>query len=265
MVLLVAPGPGASASGEIFREALGQKAWYGKDGELLRVDLDEDRDGRFEGRERYENGRRLERDEDRDGDGVWERRFRWDRDGTATLTEDAGRGPVRRSRYAADGTLLAAEEDAERDGTFESVWEYRGGQLQTARRPDGVWRYDAGGLRRAELDENADGRPERVEYYGSEARLERVEELTPAGAVTCVWYYGPDGTAERAEEDRDGDGRRESVRRFLPGGRVDRTVDRDGDGRPEIREVLSGDGVLVLREEDLDGDGRFDLRTGREE
>lgn len=257
--------PSALRAQEVLREAPGQRAWYGADGNLLRAELDEDRDGRFEVRERYETGRRAEREEDRDGDGVWERRFRWQQDGTAVLTEDAGRGPVRRSRYGEAGALERAEEDTDRDGAFEAVWEYSGGRLEQVRRPGGVWTYEGGALRRAELDEDRDGRPDRVEHYGPEELLARVEERSPAGVVTCVWTFGPDGAAQQVEEDLDGDGRRECVRTFLPGGRVERTVDRDGDGRPELREVFAADGALVLREEDMDGDGRFDVRTGRGE
>lgn len=250
-------------AGEWVQESPGQKAYYDSRGQLERVELDADGDGRFEAEEHYRNQRRSERREDLDGDGQWERHYVWDKDGTAVLTELGRKGKLQQTFYAADGVVTRLEKDGDGDGKTESVWEYSAGQLQRITKPRGVWHYKNGKPSRAELDENRDGRTERIEYYRGAGSLAKVEELSATGKVKCTWSYGPDGKPLRAEEDTDGDGRSDRRRRFHGNGTLEQTVDADHNGTPEIRELFSASGRLLSREEDLDGDGVFDLRTGR--
>lgn len=259
--LLLAPG--FSLSAEWVQESPGQKAYYNGQGQLERLEIDADKDGRFEAEERYIQLRRVERREDLDGDGHWEREYRWHKDGSAELTEQGRKGKLQKTFYGVGGVVERIEKDSDRDGTFESSWEYNAGELQRVTKPRGVWHYDNGKLRRAELDEDRNGRVEKIEYYQGENQLAKVEELAANGKVRSVWHYGANGKPQRAEEDTDGDGCFDRQRRYHADGTMEQTIDSDENGVPEIRELFSASGNLISREEDLDGDGVVDLRTGK--
>lgn len=260
--LLVAPG--FSFSSEWVQESPGQKAYYNGQGQLERLEIDADKDGRFEAEERYRKQRRVERREDVDGDGHWERKYRWHKDGSAELIEQGRKGTLQKTIYGADGAVDRIEKDSNRDGTFESSWEYNAGVLQRVTKPRGVWHYNKKGeLRRAELDEDRNGRTERIEHYQGKNCLVKVEELTTSGKVRSTWHYDANGKPQRAEEDTDGDGRPDCLRQYHADGTLEQTIDADENGVPEIRELFNGAGNLISREEDLDGDGVYDLRTGK--
>ena len=246
---------------EWMRESPGQKAYYDTDGNLKRVLLDADGDGRFEAEEHYA-GRRLSRREDRDGDGFHERRYAWQQDGSTRLVEDRGKGPIQTTWYDPKGVIVKVVKDKDRDGRPETTWHYAKGALCRVEKKRGTWFYQDGNLARAELDTNGDSRIDRREYY-RQGRLERVEELERSGIVRYRWLFDEVGKPIRSEEDADGDGRMERLRVYHKDGSVVQTVDADHNGKPEIREGYSADGRMVSREEDLDGDGLFDLRTGR--
>lgn len=261
-LLLLASG--VSSAAEWVQESPGQKAYYDSRGQLERLEIDADRDGRFEAEERYSNQCRVERREDVDGDGQWERAYRWNKDGSAELTEQGRKGKLQKTFYSAGGAVTRIEKDSDQDGKFESRWEYKAGVLQQVTKPRGVWYYnEKGKLRRAELDEDRNGRIERIEYYQGVNRLVKVEELAANGQVRSTWHYDANGKPQRAEEDTDGDGRLDCQRRYHANGTMEQTIDADENGVPEIRELFSMDGKLISREEDLDGDGVFDLRTGK--
>lgn len=256
--------PGVSSASEWVQESPGQKAYYDSRGQLERLEIDADRDGRFEAEERYRNQLRVERREDLNGDGQWEREYAWHKDGSAELIEQGRKGKLQKTFYRADGSVTRIEKDSDRDGKYESSWEYSAGVLQQVTKPRGVWHYNAKGkLRRAELDEDRNGRIERIEYYQGVNRLAKVEELAANGKVRSIWHYDANGKPQRAEEDTDGDGRLDCQRRYHANGTMEQTIDSDENGLPEIRELFSMDGKLIRREEDLDGDGAFDLRTGK--
>lgn len=254
-------GAGCALAEEWVQESPGQKAYYNRDGKLVRVLLDTDNDKRFETEERYA-GRRLSRKEDRDGDGIWERHFTWAKDGSARLVEDRGRGAIQTTWFDARGATLKVEKDKDRDGRAETTWHYEEGRLSKVVKSRGTWLYRNGQMAEALLDTNRDGRVDRKEYY-RQGCLSRAEELRRSGKVRCLWTFDNAGKPLRAEEDIDGDGRREVTRVYDKDGSVSLTIDADGNGTPEIRESYSAKGRMVSREEDLDGDGVFDLRTGR--
>lgn len=258
VMLLVA---GWSAAADWVQESPGQKAYYNADGNLVRVLLDTDGDKRFETEERYD-GRRLSRREDRDGDGVWERQFSWQKDGSAILVEDRGKGARQTTWFDARGTMIKVEKDKDRDGRPEITWYYERGVLQKVVKSRGTWFYKDGQMVHADIDTDRDGRIDRKEYY-RQGHLDRAEELSPSGKVRCAWTFDTSGRPLRAEEDANGDGRREITRIYGKDGSMNMTVDADGNGTPELRENYSAKGRMVSREEDLDGDGVFDLRTGR--
>lgn len=261
-ILLLAPG--ISLSAEWVQESPGQKAYYNSRGQLERLEIDADKDGRFEAEERYRNQRRVERREDRDGDGQWEREYHWHKDGSAELTEQGRKGKLQKTFYGVNGAVERIEKDSDRDGTFESTWEYNAGVLHRVTKPRGIWHYNKKGkLRRAELDEDRNGRTEKIEYYKGNNCLTKVEELAANGKVRCTWHYDDNGKPKRAEEDTDGDGRLDCQRHYHANGTMEQTIDADENGVPEIRELFNDAGNLISREEDLDGDGVFDLRTGK--
>jgi antitoxin component YwqK of YwqJK toxin-antitoxin module len=264
VVSLLLVTSGVSLAAEWVQESPGQKAYYDSRGQLERLEIDADGDGRFEAQERYRDQRRVERREDSDGDGQWEREYRWHPDGSAELTEQGRKGKLQKTFYSVGGAVARIEKDGDRDGKFESTWEYDAGVLQRVTKPRGVWHYTKEGmLRRAELDEDRNGRIERIEYYQGENRLAKVEELAANGKVCSTWHYDVNGQPQRAEEDTDHDGRLDCLRQYHANGTMEQTIDSDENGVPEIRELFSASGTLISREEDLDGDGVFDLRTGK--
>ncbi|MCD4688907.1 MAG: hypothetical protein K8R55_06200 [Desulfuromonadaceae bacterium] len=264
IISLLLFAPGVSSAAEWVQETPGQRAYYDSRGQLERLEIDADRDGCFETEEHYRKQRRVQRREDLDGDGQWEREYRWHKDGSAELTEQGRKGKLQKTFYGVDGAVTRIEKDSDRDGTFESKWEYNAGVLQRVTKPRGMWHYNKKGkLRRAELDEDRNGRTERVEYYQGVNRLAKVEELAANGKVRSTWYYDSNGKPQRAEEDTDGDGRLDCQRRYHANGTMEQTTDADENGVPEIRELFNASGTLISREEDLDGDGVYDLRTGK--
>ncbi len=264
IISLLLFAPGVSSAAEWVQETPGQRAYYDSGGQLERLEIDADRDGRFEAEERYRQQRRVERREDLDGDGQWEREYLWHKDGSAELTEQGRKGKLQKTFYGVGGAVTRIEKDSDRDGKFESKWEYNAGVLQRVTKPRGMWHYNKKGkLRRAELDEDRNGRTERVEYYQGVNRLAKVEELAANGKVRSTWYYDANGKPQRAEEDTDGDGRLDCQRRYHANGTMEQTTDADENGVPEIRELFNDSGTLISREEDLDGDGVYDLRTGK--
>lgn len=254
---------GSLAAAEWVQESPGQKAYYDAGGQLERLEIDADRDGRFEIEERYVDRRRVKRREDLDGDGIWERQFTWEQDGSALLREDGRKGKIQVTHYEPGGAISRIEKDTDRDGRPDGIWEYSGGKLQRVSKPRGTWHYRDGRLIRAELLDKRNGRIERIEYYGTDSRIEKAEELTPAGKVRSRWFYSRQGRPLRVEEDLTGDGKMDSRREFRENGTVERLIDADQNGVTEIRELYAADGRFLSREEDLDGDGVFDLRTGR--
>lgn len=263
-VSLLLAASGVLFAAEWVQESLGQKAYYDSRGQLERLELDADRDGRFEAEERYRNQRRVERHEDLDGDGQWEREYRWHKDGSVELTEQGRKGKLQKTFYGVDGAVARIEKDSDQDGKFESSWEYNAGVLQRVTKPRGVWHYNGKGkLRRAELDEDRNGRIDRIEYYQGVNRLAKVEELAANGKVRSTWHYDANGKPQRAEEDTDGDGQLDCQRRYHANGTMEQITDIDENGVPGVREMFGETGNLISREEDLDGDGVFDLRTGK--
>jgi hypothetical protein len=156
ILLLLTAGPAAAA--EWVQESPGQKAYYDADGRLERVEIDADRDGRFEIEERYADSWRVERREDLDGDGTWERRFTWEKDGSAVLREEGRKGKIQTTWYEPGGAIRRIEKDSDRDGKPDAVWEYRQGKLHKVSRPRGTWYYKDGRLSRAELSDKRSGR-----------------------------------------------------------------------------------------------------------
>ncbi|MEZ4598329.1 MAG: hypothetical protein R2940_00875 [Syntrophotaleaceae bacterium] len=263
-VALLFAGVASTAAADWVQESPGQKAYYGADGLLQRVEIDADRDGRFEIEEKYADKRRVKRREDLNGDGHWERQITWEKDGSAVLRESKkGQAGVQQTWYEPGGAVRRIEKDADGNGSPEGVWEYAGGKLSRVKKPEGIWHYREGRLSRAELDPDGNGRMDRIEYYDQSGRIDKTEQLGPDGKAKARWYFDEKGQPERTEDDLDGQGRPKSRREFAKNGSFMRLIDADRNGVVEIREHFAADGSLISREEDLDGDGSFDLRLGK--
>jgi antitoxin component YwqK of YwqJK toxin-antitoxin module len=141
-----------------------------------------------------------------------------------------------------------------------------------------------GEIERIELDENGDGRADRVLHYDLETnQIHRVEEDADGDGASDSWTEYVDGRIARRRGDGDGDGQidtwsfyrngeisrherdtsgdgfRDRTGYYRNGKLVREEHDRNGDGVPDA--VIHYDSLErpVRREEDNDGDGRPDV------
>jgi len=147
------------------------------------------------------------------------------------------------------------------------------------------WIYrERGEISRVELDENADGRPDRSIHYDLDShQIARVEEDTNSDGASDSWTEYTDGkvsrrradgnydgsidtwtfyragTITRHEQDTTGNGFRDRVGHYTNGKITREEKDLDGDG--EIDSTLYYDSLerISRREEDRDHDGRPDV------
>jgi len=125
-------------------------------------------------------------------------------------------------------------------------------------RPD-LWAHRVGGVtQREELDDDHDGRADRILYYDERSRLSRSEEDHDSdGRMETVSQYA-EGALARRRADSDGDGQTDSWSFFRDGEMVRHEVDRDADGFRDLVLVYD-DGELTREEDDRNRDGRPDL------
>lgn len=136
------------------------------------------------------------------------------------------------------GRLTSVDVDRDKDGKFEARAYMDGTRIQ-----------------RIEIDQNADGRPERWEYYspvptstsGSEIVIVRAEEASETTGKVTRWEYYENGQISRADEDVDEDGRVDKWEKYRAGriGSID--LDLSGSGRPERRLVYQPDGKVIAQ------------------
>jgi hypothetical protein len=166
------------------------KGYYDEAGRIAIIEYDSSGDGRPDHVAHYDPNRQIrliEVDEDHDAwvdrwehydaAGVLEKVGRWRRqkgradewtyrgpDGLPERVEydDTGDGQVDRAEIFRDGVVARVETDSNRDGRIDR-WQY----------------WAAGRLASEELDTDADGTPDRRLVFGPDARLERVERITP--------------------------------------------------------------------------------------
>ena len=96
--------------------------------------------------------------------------------------------------------------------------------------------YAGGEVQRKEIDREGKGRPDRLEQWG-EGRLVRVELDEDAdGRFELVNFYDPQGRLEKQEQDENGDGRADAFVTFDSAtGKETRVLrDRDGDGKRRL-------------------------------
>jgi hypothetical protein len=117
-----------------------------------------------------------------------------------------------------------------------------------------------------EIDRNHDGRPDRWEFYGTDASrksgaarslLVRAEEANGSAEKVTRWEYYEGGQIRRVEEDTDDDGRVDKWEMYEHGALVRMDLDLAGRGFPDRRMVYGAGGGLERTEVDEKGDGRF--------
>jgi len=233
-------------------------------GQILRIEHDDDADGTAERVGRYEydergNQSRFEWDSnadgapervefrawsegrkvlgleiDGDGDGWFESFEHFDYDEEGRLlgrahypNGEANPNRIRLWEYDADGLLTRTSEDADGDGTFETIVEYEAGRPIAER-----------------VDEDGDGAIDRVQTWaydaeGNESRLEYDFDADGSTDAVVSYAYDADGNRTLEETDYDADGTPEHVTRtsFTP-------VDW-GYVFYELRDRLSPDAALL--------------------
>ena len=147
------------------------------------------------------------------------------------------------------------------------------------------WIFRVGGeIEREELDDNFDGRPDRILHYDlASHQVVRLDEDSDqdgnldtwtalrdgvvvrrrvdsdADGYVDSWSFYRDGKITRLERDSSGNGFRDHVAHYRDG-RIDREEkDGDGDGRPDLVKYYDANEKVVRVEEDTDGDGRMDV------
>ena len=116
-----------------------------------------------------------------------------------------------------------------------------------------------GEIARVELDENRDGRPDRILHYDlGTHQIRRVEEDGNADGVSDSWTDYEDGRVSRRRGDGDYDGVADTWSFYRDGVITRHEQDTTGDGFRD-RMGYYVDGKLVREEHDRDGDGRKDV------
>ena len=154
--------------------------------------------------------------------------------------------------------LAALERSLGRGASAPGVQPRHSADRNADGRPD-LWTKTASdGTQREALDENHDGRVDRINIYDADHRLIRSEEDRDGdGRLETVSLF-ENGEIYKRLSDDDGDGRIDSWTFFRGGEMVRHEVDRDADGMKDLSMVYDA-GELVREEEDRNADGRPDL------
>jgi hypothetical protein len=117
---------------------------------------------------------------------------------------------------------------------------------------------ERGEISRVELDENADGRPDRSIHYDLDShQIARVEEDTNADGASDSWTEYRDGQVSRRRGDGDYDGSVDTWTFYRAGTITRHERDTTGNGfRDRVGHYTNG--KITREEKDLDGDGQTD-------
>ncbi len=117
---------------------------------------------------------------------------------------------------------------------------------------------ERGEISRVELDENADGRPDRFIHYDLDThQIARVEEDSNADGASDSWTEYVDGRVARRRGDGDYDGSIDTWTFYRVGIITRHEQDTTGNGFRD-RVGYYSNGKITREEKDLDGDGRTD-------
>jgi hypothetical protein len=131
------------------------------------------------------------------------------------------------------GRLTSVDVDRDKDGRFEARAFMDGTRIQ-----------------RIEIDEDANGKPERWEYYGPAASgsdnvIVRAEEASETTGKISRWEYFENGEIARVDEDVDEDGRVDKWEKYRAGRLAAVELDLSGSGKPERRLNYAQDGSVT--------------------
>jgi hypothetical protein len=125
-------------------------------------------------------------------------------------------------------------------------------------RPDRWVSGDPAQPTRELLDENRDGRADRVRVYDAQRRLVSAEDDLDFDGKFELFTDYKDGERVRTREDQNGDGEVDGWSFFRSGELVRRESDRDADGLRDLVSMYRG-GQLQRQEEDRNADGQPDV------
>lgn len=126
-------------------------------------------------------------------------------------------------------------------------------------RPDHIYIYEMGMLRRGEVDRNGDGRMDAWMTYDEEGRELRDESDQNFDGRPDAWWFYREGEAVASEHDTDFDGRPDWFGTFEHGLMV-RQDCRPGDSDIVVRRYLLTHEIYREEQVDEDRDGKFDYR-----
>jgi hypothetical protein len=188
------------------------------------------------------------------------------------------RAPEGWFRLAATGTLVfaaACRPDPPPSSATTAVYSRSTGRLeQLVVDRDGDGRsearafMDGTALLRIELDRNADGQPDRWEYYepappstgpaNEGPVIARVEETNGRSATVTRHEFYEAGTLARVEDDTDLDGRFDKWETYVEGVLTRVDLDLTGRGQADRRLIYDPSGNVIRVEGDPDSDGHFE-------
>lgn len=124
---------------------------------------------------------------------------------------------------------------------------------------------DGSRLIRIEIDRDADGEPDRWEFYATAPEapqgtvIDRAEEAAAPGRPITRREFYEGGALVRVEEDTDLDGRVDKWERYGDGRLASLDLDPSGVGHPTRRFVYGPGGEVERVETDTNGDGVFEV------
>jgi hypothetical protein len=279
-----AAGP-RDAAGRIVRRDLDhdgrvdQVAHYDVRGKLRLLEVDSNGNGVMDRFQHYEGAEMKRVEGDLDGDGQIDIKDYYDK-GRRRRQERLGPdGQVRqRAIFDEADNPLSVSQDTTTDGRLDTEWQYKRGEIVTARRDtdgDGradIWNaYEEDETVRIQLDRDGDGQPDEEAYLEAEAivdeeRVNATDEnprqegvsITIAAAAATPENAAPAG--ERIlRQDRNNDGRTD-VTTWLAAGILRRQAqDTNFDGHDDLFYTFDEAGLLATAEVDTRHDGKISL------
>jgi len=217
---------------------------FDKQGQMAKVLIDTNHDGKTDCKQFYENGKLVRAGQDRNYDGKMDAMVQY-----------------------ANGRQIRSLLDNDGDGRFETqirlddpkwskvidVFDKQGRLKEREFFSDGT-------LRRKKIFDPDSGTAILMEEYDRRGNIVLSKEAKDGSSkLNLTWYYDQKGNAIRAEQDGNGDGKVDTWYYYNNGQIAMVGEDRNKDGRPDLWDVYDPSGKVVMRKEDLDFDGTADI------
>jgi antitoxin component YwqK of YwqJK toxin-antitoxin module len=269
----VSAGP-QKAAGRIVRKDLDhdgrvdQVAHYDARGKLQLLEVDSNGNGVLDRFQHYEGAEMTRVEGDLDDDGKIDVKDYYEK-GRRRRQERLGpNGQVRqRALFDEADKPLSVAQDTTTDGRLDTEWQYKRGEIVTARRDtdgDGqtdIWNaYENGQAVRIQVDKDKDGQPDDELIYDAEGNP-LPGEASDTDAETMASAGGaPSPSTERIlRQDRNSDGRTDVTTWIAAGVRRRQTQDTNFDGRDDLFYTFNEAGLLAKAEVDTRHDGKINL------